>query len=370
MLSASRFKPRILHITSGMGRGGRERQLYELLRGIGSEFDIRLVVLSHDLAFDIGNLGIGYMAIDKAQRRKLSGHIKVYRYMRTFKPDIIHYWDYPSKIFALEARLIRRVFLIDGSIRFVDEQKTSQVTTIVKKLSFCFADCIVANSHAGLEAKKLNKSKRSKVIHNGLDMGRFKPDTAFNPSSVSMTGNLLKVVMVAGFQPAKDYLTLVSVAVRLCRAREDVRFLLVGDGPERQSVENQIPKQFKDRIICLGLRDDVEQILLQCDIGVLLSTSTEGLSNSIMEYMAAGLPVIATKSGGTPELIFEGVTGFMVNLGSQDEVYNKLVILIEDAELRTRMGSSGKQRITAYFSLGKSVDAYIGLYKIAVGGVF
>ena len=359
---------RILHISSGLGRGGRERQLYELLRALRSECDICLLVLSNDIMYSFRELGLPLISVAKQQRYKPAVHLSLLKQIREFRPDIIHYWDYPSKILAFEAKFLLKSLLVDGSIRFVDEAPCNPLVRFMKSVSFKFADHIVANSMAGLEIKGFKNKKKASVIHNGIDLARFKPDPMFVLESDQLSNDYIRIIMVAGFQPAKDHRTLLLAANVLCAEMESLQFLMVGDGLLRSSAEALVDPSFRQRMLFLGLRTDIEQILLRCDIGVLLSTSTEGLSNAIMEYMAAGLPVLATKQGGTRELVQDGVSGYLIDNHDVGQVIDKLRLLIQSPELRKQMGESGCRRVREHFSLDKMVSGYMELYMRLMAG--
>ena len=110
--------------------------------------------------------------------------------------------------------------------------------------------------------------------------------------------------MVAAFEDRKDYDTVIDAAVKLCSDNKKIIFLLIGDGSNKTRIMQKVPAELLDKQIhFLGIRDDIESILQITDVGLLISAPCEGLSNSIIEYMASGKPVIATEGGGTDELV-------------------------------------------------------------------
>ncbi len=354
---------KVLHIMSSLGKGGRERQLYELMNGLKNVLDTSLIVLDNDFAYEVDKIGIPLFSINRKDRKRPATNRAVLRYIKAFNPDIIHYWDYVSLIYALEARVLRKIILIDGSIRYAGKEKRPLFTRFMKKISYNIADQILANSYAGLKVEGVYGKNKASVIHNGIDLGRFVPEQGFDALSMGIESDSIKIIMVAGIKPVKDYITLVQAAEVLCASYNNIQFLFVGDGEDREKVEKAVPDSIRARILFPGMRDDVEQLVLNSDIGVLLSSKTEGFSNSIMEYMAAGLPVIATRAGGTPELVLEGETGFLVDNFSVDQVVTHLKTLIEDPILRSKMGTAGKERIEQGFSIGRMVEKHIGLYN-------
>src|SRR4029079_12287034 len=122
-------------------------------------------------------------------------------------------------------------------------------------------------------------------------------------------------------------------------------FLLVGEGSLMDSIKRQVPAGMLGmQIRFLGLRSDIEAILQIVDVGLLI-TPCEGISNSIMEYMASAKPVIASREGGTQELVLDGETGFLVDQKRPDQIIEKMSVLMANPELAKEMGRKGRERI-------------------------
>jgi glycosyltransferase involved in cell wall biosynthesis len=285
------------------------------------------------------------------------------RFIRDFKPDIIYYWDPISFVIALEARLFFKTVLVDGSIRYAEKRDLHLAALALKKLSYTIANKIVSNSQAGLVVEGLNGKDKSAVIHNGIDFGRFVSPDSQDTGSSDLDANTIKIVMVASFRPAKDHMILIHAAEVLFREKANVQVVLIGDGPTKDRVELAIPEAIRNKVIFLGMRVDVEMLLKSCDIGVLFSTNAEGLSNSIMEYMASGLPVVATRTGGNPELISDGETGYLVDNSDLDLVAGRLRTLVDNPALRLKMGEAGRKRIQSEFSIDKMIEKHLKLYQ-------
>jgi glycosyltransferase involved in cell wall biosynthesis len=173
------------------------------------------------------------------------------------------------------------------------------------------------------------------------------------------------VGMVANFYPGKDYQSFIKAALQILNERKDCAFICVGDGPQRGNVEKMIDMQLRSSFYFLGHRDDIESIVKVFDIGVLLSdthTAAEGISNSLMEIMAAGKPVIATNAGGTPELVSDGKSGFLVPSFDHEIIVQKILFLIDSEKERLEMGKRGREIIREKFSIPKMTCSYIDTY--------
>ena len=181
--------------------------------------------------------------------------------------------------------------------------------------------------------------------------------------SVRQKNERIVMAMVAGFDDRKDFGTLIKAAIKICESRDDLVFLLIGDGPLLKSLKAIVPPKFLDKqILFTGKRRDIESILQIVDIGLLI-TYYEGISNSIIEYMATGKPVIATKGGGTVELVKDEVNGFLIRPRDEEQLIDKLTLLINDKNLRMEMGNRAFHWVREKFDINEKVNQYIALYQ-------
>jgi glycosyltransferase involved in cell wall biosynthesis len=172
------------------------------------------------------------------------------------------------------------------------------------------------------------------------------------------------VGMVAGFKFQKDYDSLVYAARKILQRRGDTTFVCVGDGPELDRIKESA--RGINGIIFTGKRSDVESIVNIFDIGLLLTDLDrhgEGISNSIMEYMALRKPTIATDGGGTRELVVEGKTGYLIPQKSPDILAGRIEELLNNHKLRDNMGLAAEDRIRKEFTIYKMARAHMSLYE-------
>jgi glycosyltransferase involved in cell wall biosynthesis len=168
------------------------------------------------------------------------------------------------------------------------------------------------------------------------------------------------VISVTRLQAPKDTTTLVRA---LGLVERPCRCLVVGDGPERASVEAAIAAQDgRAPVELLGDRSDVGELLADADVFVLSSRS-EGMPLSILEAMAAGLPVVASSVGGIPELVRDGETGRLVPPGNEGSLATALEETLDDPELRARLGAAGRRRVVDHFSVEACRAAHLELFR-------
>lgn len=224
-----------------------------------------------------------------------------------------------------------------------------------------------AASREGFPAGKIE------VIYNALEDGTL-AGAAFPAASraeLGLPADGPLVGMVANFNfEIKGHHYFIEAAARVARERGDVRFVLVGDGALRADCELQARDLgIIDRIHFLGKRGDVPAILSHLDVSVLCSTS-EGLSNVIMESMAVGRPVVATRVGGNPELVQDGVTGLVVPPANSAALAEAVGALLDDPARAGAMGAAAKRVAEERFSVRAMVEAHEELYcKLCSGRI-
>jgi glycosyltransferase involved in cell wall biosynthesis len=255
-----------------------------------------------------------------------------------------------------------RIPLINGSIRNAFSHTGFRWT--LERLLLLGSDYRVANSHAGLQSRGFSAADaRSAVIYNGFDFSRVDLISG-DRSHSEQAGDRKKIVgMVAEFNPYKDYSTLILAAQTICARRKDVEFVMVGDG-ETLAASQRLAAGF-EAIHFVGRTTDVEAVVETFNVGALC-TFVEGFSNSIMEYMALGKPVVATDGGGTRELVIDGVTGFLVPASDPAALAAKIEYLLDNPTIARRMGSAGETRLRREFALGRMVEETERLYERAI----
>lgn len=348
-----------------LGAGGKERRFTELVKTLRSrqEVEMEIVIMSNDVHFtEIDHIGISIRRVIRNSRKDLSVYRKFWKIMKSFKPDAVHCWESMTAVYLAPVCKVLNCPLVNGMVTNVPlRRNVFNHHWLRARLTFPLSRVIVSNSQAGLVAYKVPDG-RGVVIRNGFNFERLK--------SVSKRSQLLNelkistryvVGMVASFCGSKDYPTYYRAAMSLLEGRDDITFLSIGSGTDSEESASLVENR-KDHFRLLGSRKNVESYINLFDIGVL-ATFTEGISNSIMEYMALGKPVVASKGGGTPELIVEGETGFMVNWSDSKMMADKIKLLLDNAELRNEMGRKGRDRIAEYFSIDRMTDEYLSLYK-------
>jgi glycosyltransferase involved in cell wall biosynthesis len=318
----------------------------------------------------IFDLNIKIHFLIRRTKRDLSVFKKFYKICKLYRPDIVHVWNDMTAIIAIPTCSLLNIKLVNGMVADTPVQKNIfNKTWLRAKLTFLFSDKIIGNSNAGLTGYGASP-KKSVCIYNGMDFNRFEnlndPGMLRNEIFGNSNNEIFIVGMVAAFEARKDYKTLLEGAFSLLSSNDRLRFVLVGNGSNFLELQNSVPSQYQDKIIFLGRRSDIESIVNLFDIGALLTNSSvhgEGISNSIIEYMALGKPVIATRGGGTNEVVFENENGFLIHPKDSREFVEKVQKLIDDRELKYQFGSRGFKMAREKFDLKKMATDYLSVYQ-------
>jgi glycosyltransferase involved in cell wall biosynthesis len=358
-------RPRLLLLITLAGTGGAQTYVASLLPHLTQSFDV--TVAAHGtgpLADATAKAGARYVELTRLRRgidpvQDLRALVEIVRLLRRERPHIVHSNSSKAGIIGRLAAPIARVpisiFTVHGWAHTAHQGFTATCYFAAERL-VCplttYTICVAENERvAGLRARTCRPG-RTAVIRNAVDVvaaRQARPEG--DPPTIVSVGRLIW---------PKDFLTLVRALARL--EPGSFRALFVGGGPEHDLVETEIRRLgLEDSVQLLGERDDVPSLLAAADLFVL-STKSEAMPMSILEAMAAGLPVVAARVGGVPELIVEGETGLLVPPGDVEALAEALGRLVGQPELRCRYGHAARKRAEERFDLPDFHRAHVELY--------
>jgi glycosyltransferase involved in cell wall biosynthesis len=364
---------KILFFVDSFSSGGKERRILELLSYLQNknDYDLRVVLTDKTIHYDMFyELNIPYTIIEMKTNKNPLRFYHIYKICQKYKPDIIHSWRMMNSFYSIPCTLLLRIPLINNQITDanIDLKKLSFKKNI-NRINFFFSRYIIANSYAGLHAYGAGGAK-SLVIYNGVNLNRF-TSVKKQAKSIKAKYNIntkFTVIMVASYSNRKNYKLFIDTAYNVNSKNSDVTFVGIGGIDSDESEYKRIIKQSspENRILLLGKVKDVESLVNACDVGVLFSNNVahgEGISNSIIEYMALGKPVIANDSGGTKEIVENNRNGYLVENETVEEISAKILELIEDDGKRYIMGKSGKDSIFSSFTISKMGKSFEAVYS-------
>ena len=291
----------------------------------------------------------------------------LWRQLNEINPDIVHDWSGDRVgIYLLPRLFTKKFYYIAGYL--ADGNKDPLLHSLIYKAIYYFSDKIVSNSWAGIISHKAPKRK-SIVIYNGFNPDRLPSIDHSNELRTKLgIGNNKVVSMVARITPEKDYLMFLNVALTVQQKRNDVTFLIIGQGKLEPTLKQYVNEKKINNVIFLGFRQDVIDLLKLSDVSLLCSNNNlhaEGVSNSIMESMACGTPVIATAGGGTAEIIKNKENGFIVSPHDHSSMSEILLDILDNKELHKTLSNACINTINEQFSITKMVNEYIKIYNEA-----
>jgi len=371
--------PLVAHILYSFHIGGLENGVVNLINRMPVDRYRHVVIALADCDSDfcarITRPDVAFISLRKPPGHGIQLFPRLYRLLRQLAPSIVHTRNLAALEMTLPAWAARVPVRIHGEHGWdtSDPGGASRKYRLVRRLHAPFVTQYIALS--GQLSSYLTHSvgispKRVTRICNGVDVARFavresRADLPEAPEGF-VGGSSLVFGTVGRLQAVKDQLNLVRAFAHWraggAAVAQAARLVLVGDGPLRAQVESEIEAAGLSQVVWLaGARDDVPAWMAAMDCFVLPSQA-EGISNTLLEAMASGLPVVATDVGGNSELVVDGETGWLVPPQDPVALAGAMARLADDASMRQRMAAAARARAVSEFSLEAMVSAYQGMY--------
>ena len=356
-----------------MGVGGLENGVVNLLNHLDDRFHHTILCLSKSgaMAQRIEGRDVSVLEMRLPTDKFRFPIVKLARVFREIAPDIVHSRGWSSIDAISAARMARVPCVIHGEHGWeaADPQGRNRKRIIVRKCLSPLVDRFIAVSDdlkrwltqtVGISAQKIT------CIHNGVDIRRFASGERDRARQLlGLDPSVFTIGTVGRLDPVKDHETLLKSFAAIVGSERAAAacLLIVGDGPMRKQIEAlTVRLGISDQVKLLGERRDVPMVLKAFDTFALTSVA-EGISNTILEAMASGLPVVATRVGGNPELIEHGVTGQMIPARNVEALTEALQRYLQDPELRRSHGVNAQKRAMQNFSLERMATQYAELYS-------
>lgn len=354
----------ILFIIGGFVVGGKERQLAELIYNLPKDrYRLHLLVKNHT-AYYLEKIQEHLTSFHSLERSNfhLYDFLTIARHIDKVQPDIVCSWTNVTSHFCLLARFFssQPYTLLNCCIRNAPVQLSAALK--FERFMYSYYNNVIANSHAGLKAYGQNGRQGRYVLYNGFDFSRV-PNCSQSAARrhLGFEPDWFVVVMVASLTDLKDHETFLRAATECKKRSVRIKFLIVGDGDRRTSLEARVKElDVSSMISFLGRRDDVELIFRAADISVLTSTEWfgEGISNSIIESMACGTPVIASDSPGTREVIVDNDNGYLIDCGDYQRLAERVMELYNNPETIKKASQQAQKCVESKFSIKQLVDNF------------
>ena len=381
--SSEAGRVRLLTFTTLFAIGGTERHVASLADGLDySQFELEFGCLRRSGEFLADIEARGLTVREYAVKRLYGPHtmaqqLRFARYLRRRRTQIMHSYNFYPNVFAIPAARLARTPIVLASIRDTGAYLTPRQRH-VQRVACRLADHILVNAEAVRQwlIGQGYQSTRISVIRNGLDLSRFRPadDASSLRRELGLPEGAPLVAMLSRLSRMKGVEDFLDAAATVAERVPQAHFLVIGDtidhdGPRyRRELEDRAARLgLGKRVLFTGFRLDVPRILAAVAVSVLPSLS-EGLSNTILESMAAGAPVVATWVGGSAEALEDGVDGLLVPPQDAAALSRAIVWILEHPEAARQLGRRARARVAEEFSLERLIRETECLYTRLLEG--
>ena len=365
---------RVAFLNTSMVVGGQERVLLDVVNGLNRERFQPYVLLTKTP----GPLASRFKKDVPIQHglRKFKGDPctlwRMWRWMRKHRPQIVFTFGAGDKLFygRLAAAFARVPVIISGlhstpgpthrgrSILGFWNKRLMPLNNAVVTVTDDLRDYLVA--HEGFSTDLAH------VIPNGVNCQDYRPRT-YNPEikkELDLPEKGPVAAIIAAVRPEKRHDLYIEAAARVIKKIPSARFLVIGDGPARQHFEELAQEHgVAQEVVFLGARHDIPELLSIVDTIVLPSTDVESAPICLLEALAAGVPQVASRIGGIPQIVADKETGFLVQAGRVEDIANHLLNIFTNSELRSRLSEASRKRALDLFSVEKMVRAHESLME-------
>ena len=359
----------VMQLVLSLVPGGTERLTVELATRLSARFRMTVCCLNEpgDWAHEVTDRGIPVVTLGRVPGFRPSLGRRVAAVAREHDVRVVHCHHFSPFVYGWIAGLVDRRL----RVLYTEHGRLSDApATLKRRIAHAALSRLSGHSYAvshdlrrylvdsGFAPRKMS------VIHNGIDPGLLPDDAARRDARVAfgLPADAFVVGTVARLDPVKDLGVAIRAIAEVRRSVPHALLAIAGDGPERAHLDAVVAEAgAADAVRWIGYTPEARRLLGGCDVYVNTSVS-EGISLTILEAMAAGIPVVATRVGGTPEVVEAGRTGLLVPARSAGAVAEAIVQLGHDPERREVMGHAGRERVERAFSIDRMVEDYAREY--------
>jgi glycosyltransferase involved in cell wall biosynthesis len=358
----------LLFITE-LSIGGAQIALLRLLKHLNrNQFEPWVICLYNGdgaLARQIKDLNISIFDLGMTKKYRWDAFLKLWLLLKKIHPQILHTWMFHANIPGRIVGRLANIPIVISSERTMGQEGSFR--RITNRLTAYLADAIICVSRTVLEFSKVRiglPASKLIQINNGIDFDAidFSLDQVQARTQYGLPSTGFLIGAIGRPRPVKGYDVLLNAFANLVTLEPDLLLLFVGDGPDRKKLEFKAQQlNLPPRVRFMGDQSEIHKLLPALNI-LVSSSFHEGMSNVILEAMAAGLPVVATAVGGTPEVVVDGETGLLVPPGDPEALSQAILKLIQNPKMRKKMGLAGRERVKKHFTIQETVHQTEKLY--------
>jgi glycosyltransferase involved in cell wall biosynthesis len=362
-------RPHLMQVVLSLAPGGTERLVIEISRRIAATFDVTVCCLDDEGAWapEMRRAGIDVIALGRESGFRPGIGRQIAQLARERGVALLHCHQYSPFVYGRIAKALHpQLGLIYTEHGRLSDAPPSWKRQLINPLLSQFDGAIVAVSDDLRQYMNLSRFPRSRVavVRNGIDPAPL-PGAAerrLARERLGIADDVFVIASVARLDPVKDFPSMLDAYATARQSLPPSRLLLIGDGPERAALEARAARpDLAGAVEFLGMRDDARALLSAADLYANSSIS-EGVSITILEAMAAGIPIVATSAGGTPEVLADGLAGVLVPSRNPARMAQAMIALAKDPAMRKRLAHLGRQRVETSFTVQRMVAEYVQLY--------
>jgi sugar transferase (PEP-CTERM/EpsH1 system associated) len=365
---------RIMHVVDQLGRGGLENGLVNLIYGLDPQRYEHVVYAIRGLGPNADRLiknGVRVICQGKQDTDSRFQMPLLVRQIRAIEPDVVHSRNWGTVEAVMAARLAGRASVHgEHGLEATVDAKEPRRRIWFRRLAYEAAHRVLAVSHQlkGLHAYRTGfQAERITVIHNGVDGTRYFPDArtrSYLRTELGIADDEFLIGCVGNLLPVKDHITVLKALECFPPTTGRWRLVIVGEGSERPVLEAFLAGRpaLAQRVTLTGASGRVAELLNALDVYVLPSLA-EGICNSLLEAMSTGLPVIATATGGNPEVVVHGESGCLFPVGDYRQLAEQLLLFQGNPGLRRRFAEGALRRMREEFSMESMIRGYAQVYE-------
>jgi len=372
-MSSLELPLRVLQLIDTPGPGGAETVFVQLTERLQARGDHVLPVVATDRSWAadaLSDRGIGAIVLPTTGRKLDWRWLwRLVRIVRRERIQIIHAHLYAPAVYGAIAATLTRVAAlatIHGEVDLEKQGRTRGFKLLALRVGLNTVVCVSESLREAVARRLSFEPARTAVVWNGVDVEALQAGVrGALRSELSVGEHALLIGSIGNVRPAKDYPTFVRACRLMLAHHPDTYFVIAGDcDNELGRAVRQLSHELgmSDRIVFLGFRADVANVLADLDVLVVSSTS-EGFSIAAVQALAAGVPVVATRSGGPEEIIDPGVNGLLVPHSNPRAIAEAVSSLLADPQMRRMMAAAGPETVRTRFSTDAMVQGYVTLYR-------